>query len=148
MLNEQSDETARDERRDQRETGPRFPGRRRTLLGIGAALVLGAIFFPYDATVDDGTRRVRLTRVRPGVYETSARDGPVRIFYMEHCTAPANDTRVLVRKGPTFAGLDFADVRFPTGEFCSAAIVFGTRREDQGVVRTAYSPRREAPHAP
>jgi prevent-host-death family protein len=54
-----------------------------------------------------------------------------------------------VRKGRTAPQAEvFADVRFPTGEFRSAAIVFGTRREDQGVVRTAYSPRREAPHAP
>jgi hypothetical protein len=81
------------------------------------------------------------------VYETSARDRPTRIFYMQHCTAPADHTWVLVRKGPTFGRLQMADVRFATGEFCSAAIVFGTRSEEQGVVRTTSGERRKAPHA-
>jgi len=110
--------------------------RKRALLATGAILILGTVFFPYDLLIDDGFRPVRLTFVRAGVYQTSGGDEPTRLFYMTSCTAPANDTRGLVRKGPVFGRLQMADVRFPTGELCAAAIVFATRAEDRGVVRT------------
>jgi hypothetical protein len=111
--------------------------RRRALLAVGAVLVVGTVFFPYDRLIDDGFRPVRLKFVRAGVYQTSGEDEPTRVFYMNGCTAPTGDTRVVVKKGPVFGRLQMADVRFPTGERCSAAIVFATRAEDRGVVRTS-----------
>jgi hypothetical protein len=147
MSSEQSDEIPRADGAAEHETRLRLRRRRRILLSIGAALILGTIFFPYDLTVDDGTFRVRLTRVRTGIYETSARGEGTRIFYMKQCAAPADDTRVVVRKGPTFGRWQWADVIFPTGEVCTAAITFGTRQEDRGVVRTSSDERRKAPHA-
>ena len=59
------------------------------------------------------------------------------IFFMEGCKAPADHTRVTVRKSGTLGRLELADVIFPSGEVCGGAILFGTRQEDYGVVGTA-----------
>ena len=116
---------------------PRRPRVRKRLLVAGAVLILTALAFPYDLTVDTGWRTVRLTRVKAGVYQTSAPGEPTRIFFMEGCSAPAHNTRVTVRKGGTLGRLDLVDVIFPSGELCAGASLLGTRQEDYGVVQTA-----------
>jgi hypothetical protein len=134
------------------ETSPREPRwsprkRRRFLYAVGAALTVAALAFPYDLTVDTGWRPLRLTRVKTGIYQTSDPDEPTRVLYMEGCTVPAEDTRVKVKVGWTFGRMQMADVVFPGGERCSAAIIFGTKPEDQGVLRTASVGRRDTTHA-
>ncbi len=110
---------------------------RKRLLVAGAFLILATLLFPYDLTVESRTTKVRLTRVKAGVYQTSEPGEPTRIFFMEGCNVPAQNTRVTVRKGGTLGRLDLVDVIFPSGELCAGASLLGTRQEDYGVVQTA-----------
>ena len=119
------------------EAPPQRPRVRKRLLAIGAFLILATLLFPYDLAFESRATKVRLTRVKAGVYQTSAPGKPTRIFFMEGCSAPAHNTRVTVRKGGTLGRLDLVDVIFPSGEFCAGASLLGTPREDLGVVQTA-----------
>lgn len=103
--------------------------KRLLVIVAGSALLsLVAISILCHAMDNSGISKLRLTRVRRNIYQTS--DSPTYLYYTRDCTAPAHRSKVTLWVGDT--------LRFPTGERCyCSSIRPWTRQEDAGVVRMA-----------